>query len=280
MLFLSRIPRPPLHQFIESIWMFETPPAPHALQRILPNGKSQLIINLKEDQIRSYDPETGKLNGTVRGTALAGVQTRFSVIDMAEQEQVMGVVFRPGGTRPFLRIPAWELSDRDVELDSIWDRGTARTLRERLLETEGAEARLALLEQILLDAFTSHLLHPAVEYAVETFVRRPLFASVGEVTDRIGLSPKRFIERFKTEVGYTPKQFCRILRFQQVVTQVHRKSTPIHWAEFALDCGYFDQAHFIHDFRSFSGMTPTAYQAAQTDFSNHVNFLQSDPQKS
>lgn len=279
MLFLSRIPRPPLHQFIESIWLFETPPAPHSLQRILPNGKSQLIINLKEDQIRSYDPETGKLSGTVRGTILTGVQTRFSIIDTAEQELVMGAVFRPGGTRPFLRMPAFEIADMDVELESIWDRSTARTLRERLLETEGADARLRLLEQILLDTLTSHLLHPSVVYALETFVRRPLYTSVGEVTDQIGMSPKRFIERFKTEVGYTPKQFCRILRFQQVVSQAHQK-TSIDWSGLALDCGYFDQAHFIHDFRSFAGFTPTAYQSIQTEFQNHVKFLQSDSEKS
>jgi uncharacterized glyoxalase superfamily protein PhnB len=60
------------------------------------------------------------------------------------------------------------------------------------------------------------------------------------------------------------------------VTRVHR-GNHVDWPQVALDCGYFDQAHFIHEFRSFSGLTPTAYQAAKTPFQNHVKFLQSEP---
>ena len=52
-----RIPRPPLDSFIESIWVFQNDRAPHALERILPTGAGQLIVNLKEDQTRLYDPE-------------------------------------------------------------------------------------------------------------------------------------------------------------------------------------------------------------------------------
>ena len=89
------------------------------------------------------------------------------------------------------------------------------------------------------------------------------------------MSPKRFIERFKIEVGLTPKRFCRIRRFQHAVTRVHG-GHAVNWPAVALRAGYFDQAHFIHDFRSFAGLTPTGYQAARTPFQNHVKFLQSD----
>jgi AraC-like DNA-binding protein len=59
-----------------------------------------------------------------------------------------------------------------------------------------------------------------------------------------------------------------------VVSRAHQ-SAPTDWTGLALDCGYFDQAHLIHEFREFSGLTPTAYEAQRTTFQNHVTFLQS-----
>ena len=94
------------------------------------------------------------------------------------------------------------------------------------------------------------------------------------VAEAVGLSPKRFIERFRTEVGLTPKQYCRVRRFQQALTAAHAAS-EVDWAAVAVSAGYYDQAHFIHDFRRFSGLTPTGYRAGRTAFQNHVTFLQS-----
>jgi AraC-like DNA-binding protein len=65
------------------------------------------------------------------------------------------------------------------------------------------------------------------------------------------------------------------LRFQRALACAER-GRRADWTRIALDCGYFDQAHFIHDFRSFAGITPTAYDAGRTRFRNHVHFLQAD----
>ena len=54
------------------------------------------------------------------------------------------------------------------------------------------------------------------------------------------------------------------------------RGREVDWTHIAVDCGYFDQAHFIHDFRSFGGITPTGYDAGRTQFRNHVHFLQAD----
>lgn len=95
-----------------------------------------------------------------------------------------------------------------------------------------------------------------------------------DVTAAVGLSEKRFIERFKSEVGVTPKRYCRLLRFQQVVATAHALRDA-DWADVAVSCGYTDQAHLIHEFREFSGMTPGTFTRGRTAFQNHVSFLQS-----
>jgi AraC-like DNA-binding protein len=203
------------------------------------------------------------------------VRSRFQLIDTSEQEFVAGVAFRPGGTVPFLHSPAHDTSEGDIPLEAFWGVRRTSDLRERLLESKSPAATLDTLEAILREAWTPPGVHPAVAFALTVFRRAPSTASIAAVSATVGLSAKRFIERFKDEVGLTPKRYCRVQRFQRALTQAHRQS-DVDWPQVALDCGYFDQPHFIHDFRSFSGLTPTEYRSARTSFQNHVKFLQSD----
>jgi AraC-like DNA-binding protein len=173
-----------------------------------------------------------------------------------------------------MRAPADEMRDVHVPLDALWGARRTASLRQRLLETPTPEAKLDAMEQALAEIFRPGL-HPAVAFALTTFGRRPETTSIAAVTGAVGLSARAFIERFKTEVGLTPKRYCRILRFQRALGRAHR-GQRIDWIQVALDSGYFDQAHFIHDFRAFAGLTPTAYLAARTEFQNHVKFLQAD----
>ena len=283
--FISRRPAAPLDAWIESIWLCRANERhgghgghvqqPRVLERVLPSGGAQLIVNLAEDETRVYEESASSLIcQRSPGSILTGLTTRSQVIDTAEQTFVAGVVFRPGGTVPFVPAPALELSDADVPLEALWGRQRERVLREQLLSAPDAQSTLDVLEAALLDRRREKAAHPAVGYALSEFRAQPSLARVRAVTDAIGLSPKRFIERFKADVGVTPKRYCRLLRFQRVVTNAHR-SGPADWAALALACGYFDQAHLIHDFRAFSGLTPTAYEARRTAFQNHVTFLQS-----
>ena len=89
------------------------------------------------------------------------------------------------------------------------------------------------------------------------------------VADRVGLCRRQFIDVFRTQVGLTPKLFCRVRRFQDVLTHIdgHRR---VAWAAVAQACGYFDQAHFIHDFQAFSVLNPAAFLAVRGENRNHV----------
>jgi len=238
------------------LWIFEGYAPGHARERLLPTGTVELVVNLREDQPAFRDP------------VVAGPHSEYSVLDTALAASVMGVHFKPGGAFPFLGVPAAELHNLDVSLDVLWG-GRARELRQRILEAPTPGARFAVLERALLGAARSLARHPAVVFALEEFQRVPHARSVAEVTDAVGLSQRRFIDRFRDEVGLTPKLFCRVRRFQEVVRRVHGEG-GVDWADVALSCGYFDQAHFIHDFRAFSGLTPTTYLAWKTEHQNHV----------
>lgn len=283
MLYLQRRPAAPLDRHIETIWVCRAPQRPRMLERVLPSGAPQLILNLAEDRTRAYEPVADGFRCHVSpGSILTGLTTRYQIIDTDEQQYVAGVSFRPGGTLPFFAPPASALRDVDVPLESLWGCRVTARVREQLLEAGDAAddseramwVMLETLERALLEAWRPRAAHPAVAFALAAFQARPHVARIRPVTDAISLSPKRFIDRFEAEVGVTPKRYCRLLRFQQSVGLAH-VSARIDWADVAAACGYVDQSHMIHEFQAFSGLTPTTYEAGRTAFQNHVTFLQS-----
>jgi len=248
-----QIPAPPLSEFVERLWMFDCNSPAHARERLLPMGTVELVINLRQDSPFRF--------------VVAGPYSEWTILETHDTRSVIGVHFKPGGAFPFLTVPAGELHNRDVSLDQLWGAARACELRERILAAGNVQAKFAVLERGLLRAARSFDRHRAVRFALEQF-RRPT-RSVANVADRLGLSQRTFIERFRDEVGLTPKLYCRVRRFQDVVKRIHGLR-EVDWTDVALSCGYFDQAHFINDFRAFSGMTPGNYLRVHTDHQNHV----------
>ncbi len=269
MLYLTHVPQPPLCEFVHILWLYEGHKQPHKKERILPTGEMELVFNLAEDESRIYDRNDTRRYERFPGALLVGAHSEYQVIDTAEQRAVIGVHFRPGGAFPFLGMPGGELRDRTVSLGALWGRHAA-DLRERLLEAPAHQARFEILEQFLwTQLLQAREGHKAVQYAIGRLVAQPHATTIADLTDRIGLSPKRFIQVFRDETGFTPKVFCRIRRFQRALDAMEGRRS-VEWARVALDCGYFDQAHFIHDFRAFSGINPSTYLTEQTPHRNHV----------
>jgi AraC-like DNA-binding protein len=273
MLYLTHVPRPPLSQFVRLLWLYEGYTQPHAKERVLPTGEMQIVINLLEDRSCIYDRGDTDRCRTFRGSLLSGAHSEYVVISTAGQAFVMGVCFKPGGAFPFLRMPAGELRDATVALDTLWG-AAAVDLRDELLASATHQARFQIMERVLLAELARGFdAHGAVGFALRRFMAEPHVTSVAEVLDQTGLSAKRFIQVFRDQTGFTPKVFCRIRRFQQALNHMEG-ARSVEWANVALDCGYFDQAHFIHDFRAFSGINPTSYIAHQTPHRNHVPLLE------
>jgi AraC-like DNA-binding protein len=272
MLSRTYIPQPPLSEFVEVMWYYDGYQLPHAKERLLPTGTMEMVFNLREDRTWLYGGENADKVHTFRGSILSGVHSKFFVIDTTVETSTLGVHFRPGGAFPFFDLPAGELHNVHLWLETLW--GTAADdVRTQLLEARSPEARFRILENALLaQAAGAFDRHPAVAFALKEFRSVPHTRTIADVTGQTGFSPRRFIQVFNEEVGLTPKLFCRVLRFQKVLRLI-KKGQTVDWADLAASCGYFDQAHFIHDFRGFSGLNPSAYLAQHTEHLNHVPIL-------
>jgi AraC-like DNA-binding protein len=234
----------------------------------MPSGTLELVVNLREDELRIYDPDRSDRCRRFSGALVSGAYGRGFVTDALEETSIMGVHFEPGGAFPFLGLPAGKLADTHVDLEALWGR-SAGWLRERLCAAADPRERFRLMEAALTAQVVRPLRHHrSVAFALHAFVRSGGRARVSDVSARAGISRRHLIERFTAEVGMTPKLFCRVQRFHRGLTFLQRGGTP-DWAELALECGYFDQSHLIHDFVVFSGLTPTVYLEHQKRFREH-----------
>lgn len=262
-------PPPPLDRFVEVIWVMEAPAAPHSKERLLPDGSVEFVFDLKEAPFPIFSREKLDRCETFRDNVLCGPHSQPFAIDTSVGSYVAGIHFKPGGARPFVNMPLGELCNAHVGLDTLWGRVVANRVREQLLEARTPQSKAAVLERALLAATPDPSRHSTVEFALTEFHAAPESRKISDVTEKTGLSPRRFINLFRDEIGLTPKLFCRVRRFQKVLREIsvgHR----LCWSDIALKCGYFDQAHFIHDFRAFSGINPSAYFA---DYLGHVNHV-------
>jgi AraC-like DNA-binding protein len=266
-------PGPPLDEYIDRFWYCSDTP-PHPRERILPSATAQLVINLSDDEIRIYDASDPSRLRRYSGAAVSGPYSNFFLIDPLVHASIIGVYFRPGRAVPVLGVPASELADAHVDLETLWG-PTAAELRERLCTAATPAKRFAVLEEVLLRRLRqSPPWHGAIPVALDAFEQAEAAVKVRDLAQRVGLSQRRFIQLFTTEVGLTPKLYGRVRRFQRA-RELVRKETEPDWAAVAVACGFFDQSHLIRDFGEFSGLSPVAYlnQRSKHVLLNHVPWV-------
>ena len=268
MLSLFRPPSPPLRPYVSMLWLLERYVATHTRERALPTGHIGLVINLADDRWSLYAPGDLTRAERLSGSLVGGATDRYTILDPREQAASMGAQFTATGAAALLGLPASELTDRDVGLADLWgDR--AQQLRERWIDLPTPEARLDALEAALLQRLRSaKVIDIAVAHATRRFDSEP-GVTVRAVARELGVSDQRLIRRFRETVGLTPKRYARVRRFQSVVQHVGA-GRAIDWPQLAADCGFYDQAHLINEFRAFAGVTPVEFARGDPDRINHV----------
>lgn len=245
-------PRPLLCRYVECYWLLQDdPPAVGAPpQRILPDGCVELILNLDAPFFCEAAPgvltrqPVHMLVGQMRQPILIGPSGRVDLL---------GIRFQPAGAHAVLRVPMHELTDRTFALDEV-DPELERALTRRL-DIGPLPSRIAAVEQVLLDRASGiDGGDRVIETAVRGVLSSPGAFKVDNFAQRFGISRRHLERGFLQKVGLSPKQFARIIRFQRVFQAV--EACRQDWADLAVECGYFDQAHLIKDCRQFSGQTP------------------------
>ena len=268
MIYAVHQPAPPLDRFIEHLWFYDGYDPDHTMERLLPDGTTEIVINLQPVPKRLFNRDDFDRAHAFHKSWISGKQTRYIVIEATSQSSMMGVHFRPWGTYPFLGFHVSELTDQVIELDLLW--GDANSLREQLLDTPTVAGKFAVLEAFLAARFRGQpRSFRSVERAMQLMLRSPHGMAMRDLAAAIGITPKHLITQFDRFVGLKPKLCERIGKFQGVLSTIERRQR-VDWVQVALMCGYYDQAHFIKDFKAFSGLNPSRYLVDRAEYPNYV----------
>lgn len=272
MIFQTHIPGSPLDRFVEQFIYYKGLKRESTIDRFLPDGNCEIIIDLNDQPQFIYDNETLKEIQACHNVWASGVRTEPISIPSGNESEMFVIAFKRGMAFPFFPMPLNEIADLVVDADLIWGNEFA-FLRELIFQHRNLPKKFEVVEEHLLrkirERSTADL---CVEFAVSEIVAKPDQVTFKELTSKIGYSQKHFISLFKRQVGVSPKNYLKIMRFQKAVNEVEL-AREVDWTSISIDCGFYDQAHFINDFKVFSGFTPAAYLQRKSDILNYVPVL-------
>lgn len=260
--YVSRMPGPSLDGLTDDLYYLEGAP-PYARLMLPAAPAPLLIVNLGAPFLirAGTDVEAAEY---ADGCAVT-TPTRAREFSYPAPTRSVGVHFRPWGLAPFLPMPAAELCDRPATIERIWGQPAIAELRDRLPLADAPHEVLRLLEEELVRRLC---VIDGLDLVRE--VSSAIAATGGTVPIRnIGAAARAgstyLAKWFKAVVGVMPKRLARSYRFSSTVLAID-VAAPIVWGDVAADAGYFDQAHFVREFRAFTGLTPTRYVEARRRF--------------
>ncbi|MEU6150157.1 helix-turn-helix domain-containing protein [Actinosynnema sp. NPDC047251] len=256
------MPRPPLDGLIDDLYYLEGA-SPYDRLTLPPMPAALLVVNLGAPlRIRAgTDIEMAEYaDGCVLTTPTRAVEFGYPL-----RTRSVGVHFKPWGLAPFLPMPAAELRDRPVTVEQVWGRPAVAGLRDRLAAADGPREMLTLLEEELVRRLSENPGLGLVRHTSGVIAATGGAVAIGDLGEAAGVSGTHLAQRFKELVGVTPKRLARTYRFAAAVFAID-PAGPVDWGRLAGAAGYFDQAHFGHEFRAFTGLTPTRYVEVRRRF--------------
>lgn len=246
-------PRLCLRPYVRSYWYFrrEVPLASYHEEYMHPRGGFGMVFNFGN----RLTLDAGAVSDSV---FLDGTNTVSRKMGFQGHVELMGIQFQEGGAFPFLGIPLHELQN-ETNLLSALGRAELTELHERLYETKTLSLRIRLLESWLI----GRLSHGKEQHALIPASLSVLREGVGnlrmsELADRWSVSQRQLERLYQREVGMSPKQYAKLLRIEAARLSLKRINEETT-ARLAVELGFYDQAHFIREFRAVVGLTPYAY---------------------
>ena len=225
------------------------------IQRIIPTGLTELLLYF------TPRPKVLTVNKYLSdNAALYGHQNDFYDIELTGKLSVFSIVFQPQGLMSFFKFPLHEIFNQNVPLRHLIGQ-TGRDLEEKMGEESDFQQRVSIAESYLLQLLKTNYADfefRRINHIVELITKTCGKINIGQLSSEACLCRKQFERIFAEHIGVNPKKYLKIIRFQFVLFQ-KQQNVAMNMLDLSYMSGYYDQSHFINEFKSMCGLTPKQY---------------------
>lgn len=257
-------PASQLRQFIECYWLVENDDPTPVTQKIIPDGFTEMIFDYR-DAYRIC------LNGVWKGQTkqlFAGQIKSHFFLENTGPAGMIGVKFKPAA------LTHWFGVDMSIYTDKVVDAyevpGIPRQLIDELMNITSSgnhDFIITKFDEVLIEFSKNVMIRDfTIDKAIELIFEKKGLVNVQDISKHANIGERQLERIFKKYIGLSPKFYARIIRFSYIFELV-KEENP-HLTEIAYEAGYFDQSHFIKNFKAFTGEDPSKYQFFEKTFAN------------
>ncbi len=251
------IPGERLKPYVKCYFLFESETEMEIEDTVFPSGNMEFIFNLGTGIWKSEVDNTFHKTPPIE---LWGQLTQPLNIQAQGKNQMLGIRFFSHSAAHFLQEELWEFNNQIADLQDLLG-NSAKMLHEQLLNVPNLNKRIQLIEHFLISRMALTQKKSAkialVSQIMKDMKQNSFSDKVETVASRYDITSRHLQTLFLQSTGVTPKLFGKINRFQHSLGLINQKDTSL--TDIAYEAGYFDQSHFIREFKSFTGVTPSSY---------------------
>lgn len=249
MLYSEYQPCKELSQFINCYWVS---PTILSLGDFIYSAKQEIIIpDGCMDIIFEVDKQTNDYNCYIVGMMSKPI---IAFPDFS-QKQIYAIRFNPGGAYSFINNNLDDFTDLAVDLKNI-SNNLEREMAAIFLSKKSLYEKIKYLNVFFLRHFSQRGQNEVIMNSLASIFSAKGNVEINKLAQDLHISERQLNRIFKQRIGLAPKEFTRIIRFQNALQRV-LLSSNVNWSSLAVESGYHDQAHFIGEFKTFAGITPT-----------------------
>lgn len=249
-------PSAALQEFVMCYWNLEGDKASTpAKNTIVPDGTMKLIFHYADTY--RHHPKNGESMVLPR-CFLIGQLTQPYVVEPLGQTGSFVVRFHPNGFLPFTTIPIRQMENTAVPVENLFGQEGVR-IGEQILRAQNTAERIACIEEFLCNRLTQKkTIDLVVKTTVDTILDANGKGTVDEFSRKLKINRRQLTRKFSAATGLSPKQLSKTIRIQHALKAMLCEEVE-SLTELAYENDYFDQAHFIKEFKAFTGLTPKAF---------------------